>query len=229
MARIVIADDDADIRELVVFKLRHGGHDVVPVGDGAAAVEACTAEKPDLVILDVMMPGMSGLDAARALRADSNMDGLPIIMLTARAQESDIEQGFEAGADDYIVKPFSPRELVARVRAVLRRWDGARAGTDVVRVRDLALDIPRMHASLGDRKLTLTPTEFQLLAVMARQPGRIFTRGQLLEAVHGVAVESYERAIDSHIKNIRRKIEPDPRHPRYVLAVHGIGYKFAEE
>ena len=121
MARIVIADDDADIRELVVFKLRHGGHDVVPVGDGAAAVEACTAEKPDLVILDVMMPGMSGLDAARALRADSNMDGLPIIMLTARAQESDIEQGFEAGADDYIVKPFSPRELASRVSAVLAR------------------------------------------------------------------------------------------------------------
>ena len=121
MARIVIADDDADIRELVVFKLRHGGHDVVPVGDGAAAVEACTAERPDLVILDVMMPGMSGLDAARALRQDSNMDGLPIIMLTARAQESDIEQGFEAGADDYIVKPFSPRELASRVSAVLSR------------------------------------------------------------------------------------------------------------
>jgi two-component system response regulator MtrA len=121
MARIVIADDDADIRELVVFKLRHGGHDVVPVGDGAAAVEACTAEKPDLVILDVMMPGMSGLDAARALRQDSAMDGLPIIMLTARAQESDIEQGFEAGADDYIVKPFSPRELASRVSAVLAR------------------------------------------------------------------------------------------------------------
>lgn len=121
MARIVIADDDADIRELVVFKLRHGGHHVVPVGDGAAAVEACAAEKPDLVILDVMMPGMSGLDAARTLRNDEAMAGLPIIMLTARAQESDIEQGFEAGADDYIVKPFSPRELASRVAAVLSR------------------------------------------------------------------------------------------------------------
>ncbi|MDQ6686660.1 MAG: response regulator [Actinomycetota bacterium] len=121
MARIVIADDDADIRELVVFKLRHGGHSVVPVGDGAAAVEACAAEKPDLVILDVMMPGMSGLDAARTLRNDEAMAGLPIIMLTARAQESDIEQGFEAGADDYIVKPFSPRELASRVAAVLSR------------------------------------------------------------------------------------------------------------
>lgn len=121
MARIVIADDDADIRELVVFKLRHGGHDVVPVADGAAAVEACTSQRPDLVILDVMMPGMSGLEAARALRQDTDMDGLPIIMLTARAQESDIEQGFEAGADDYVVKPFSPRELAARVDAVLAR------------------------------------------------------------------------------------------------------------
>jgi DNA-binding response OmpR family regulator len=121
MARIVIADDDADIRELVVFKLRHGGHEVVPVGDGAAAVEACREEKPDLVILDVMMPGMSGLEAARTLRSDDAMAGLPIIMLTARAQESDIEQGLDAGADDYIVKPFSPRELASRVDAVLSK------------------------------------------------------------------------------------------------------------
>jgi DNA-binding response OmpR family regulator len=121
MARIVIADDDADIRELVVFKLRHGGHEVVPVGDGAAAVEACRNEKPDLVILDVMMPGMSGLEAARALREDGDLAGLPIIILTARAQESDIDQGFQAGADDYIVKPFSPRELAARVDAVLAK------------------------------------------------------------------------------------------------------------
>ena len=121
MARIVIADDDADIRELVVFKLRHGGHEVIPVGDGAAAVEACRSEKPDLVILDVMMPGMSGLEAARALREDEVLGGLPIIMLTARAQESDIDQGFQAGADDYIVKPFSPRELASRVDAVLAK------------------------------------------------------------------------------------------------------------
>lgn len=121
MARIVIADDDADIRELVVFKLRHDGHEVIPVGDGAAAVEACSSQDPDLVILDVMMPGMSGLDAARAIRADGALASLPIIMLTARAQESDIEQGFEAGADDYVVKPFSPRELASRVGAVLAR------------------------------------------------------------------------------------------------------------
>ncbi len=121
MAKIVVADDDTDIRELVVFKLRQSGHDVVPVGDGAAAVEACQAEEPDLVVLDVMMPGMSGLDAARALRADARFLALPIIMLTARAQESDIEQGFEAGADDYVVKPFSPRELASRVAAVLAR------------------------------------------------------------------------------------------------------------
>lgn len=121
MARIVIADDDADIRALVVFKLRHDDHEVIAVGDGAAAVEACSTEKPDLVMLDVMMPGMSGLDAARAIRADESLAGLPIIMLTARAQESDIEQGFEAGADDYIIKPFSPRELALRVTAVLSR------------------------------------------------------------------------------------------------------------
>ncbi len=121
MAKIVVADDDTDIRELVVFKLRQSGHDVVPVGDGAAAVEACQNEDPDMVVLDVMMPGMSGLDAARALRADPRFASLPVIMLTARAQESDIEQGFEAGADDYVVKPFSPRELASRVAAVLAR------------------------------------------------------------------------------------------------------------
>src|SRR4029077_1314731 len=129
----------------------------------------------------------------------------------------------------YIVKPFSPKELVARVRAVLRLWDGARAGTEGVRAGNLGLAPPRMQASLGGRPLSLTPTEFQVLVVMARQPGRIFTRGQLLEAVHGIAVESYERAIDSHIKNSRRKLEPDARHPRYILAVHGIGYKFTDE
>ena len=226
MRTILVVDDEPKIVRIARDYLERAGFRVLTAVEGRSVLPMVRQQKPDLIVLDLALPEMDGLDVARALRKESE---IPVIMLTARAGESDRLIGLELGADDYVVKPFSPRELVARVRAVLRRWDGARAGTDVVHARDLALDVPRMQASLGDRKLNLTPTEFQLLAVMARQPGRIFTRGQLLEAVHGVAVESYERAIDSHIKNIRRKIEPDTRHPQYVLAVHGIGYKFAEE
>jgi len=223
---ILVVDDEPRIVKIARDYLERAGFRVLTAGDGRSVLPMVRSAKPDLIVLDLALPGMDGLDVARAIRKESEV---PIIMLTARADEADRLIGLELGADDYIVKPFSPKELVARVRAVLRRWDGARAGTDVVRAGDLVLDIPRMRASVGDRAIPLTPTEFQLLAVMARQPGRVFTRGQLLEAVHGVAVESYERAIDSHVKNIRRKIEPDPRHPRHILAVHGIGYRFAEE
>jgi len=226
MRTILVVDDEPKIVRIARDYLERAGFHVVAAGDGRAVLSLVRSEKPDLIVLDLALPEMDGLDVTRALRKESE---IPIIMLTARDDEADRLVGLELGADDYIVKPFSPKELVARVRAVLRRWDGARAGTDVVRAGDLVLDVPRMQASLGGRTLTLTPTEFQVLAVMARQPGRIFTRGQLLEAVHGIAVESYERAIDSHIKNIRRKLEPDPRHPRYVLAVHGIGYKFTDK
>ena len=226
MRTILVVDDEPKIVRIARDYLERGGFRVITAGDGRSVLPMVRQHRPDLIVLDLALPEMDGLDVARQLRKESE---IPMIMLTARADESDRLIGLELGADDYVVKPFSPRELVARVRAVLRRWDGARAGTDVVRAGDLTLDVPRMLASVGDRKVNLTPTEFQLLALMARQPGRIFTRGQLLEAVRGVAVESYERAIDSHIKNIRRKIEPDPRRPRYVLAVHGIGYKFAEE
>jgi len=224
--RVLVVDDDAALAEMLGIVLRGEGFEPTFVADGDRALEAFRETRPDLILLDLMLPGMDGIDVCRQIRAES---GVPIVMLTAKSDTVDVVLGLESGADDYIVKPFSPKELVARVRAVLRRWDGARGGMEVVRAGDLTLDVPRMQACIGDRMLNLTPTEFQLLAVMARQPGRIFTRGQLLEAVHGVAIESYERAIDSHIKNIRRKVEPDPHHPRYVLAVHGIGYKFAEE
>jgi len=223
---ILVVDDEPRIVKIARDYLERAGFRVLTAGDGRSVLPMVRSAKPDLIVLDLALPGMDGLDVARTIRKASEV---PIIMLTARADEADRLIGLELGADDYIVKPFSPKELVARVRAVLRRWDGARAGTDVVRAGDLVLDGRRMRASVGDRTIPLTPTEFQLLTVLARQPGRVFTRGQLLEAVHGVAVESYERAIDSHIKNIRRKIEPDPRHPRYVLSVHGIGYRFAEE
>jgi DNA-binding response OmpR family regulator len=226
MRTILVVDDEPKIVRIARDYLERAGFHVVTAGDGRSVVSMLRSAKPDLIVLDLALPEMDGLDVTRALRKESEV---PIIMLTARDDEADRLVGLELGADDYIVKPFSPKELVARVRAVLRRWDGARAGTDVVRAGDLALDIPRMQASLGARTLSLTPTEFQVLVVMARQPGRIFTRGQLLEAVRGIAVESYERAIDSHIKNIRRKLEPDARHPRYILAVHGIGYKFTDE
>lgn len=226
MRTILVVDDEPKIVQIARDYLARAGFSVLTASDGRSVVPMVRTAKPDLIVLDLALPGTDGLDVTRELRKES---AVPIIMLTARADEGDRLVGLELGADDYIVKPFSPKELVARVRAVLRRWDGARVGTEIVRAGDLVLDVPRMQASIGDRILALTPTEFQVLTVMARQPGRIFTRGQLLEAVHGVAVESYERAIDSHIKNIRRKLEPDPRHPRYILAVHGIGYKFADE
>src|SRR5690349_13582926 len=174
---------------------------------------------------------MDGLDVTRALRGDPLTASLPIVMLTARDDELDKLLGLELGADDYLTKPFSPRELVARVRAVLRRVDGAAApaGDEVIRADGLTLDVARMRADLAGRAVELTATEFTLLLTLARQPGRIFTRSQLLDAVHGVAFDSYERAIDTHIKNIRRKLEPDPRRPRHLLTVYGVGYRLAEE
>jgi DNA-binding response OmpR family regulator len=161
----------------------------------------------------------------RSLRRNGTV---PIIMLTARTDESDKLIGLELGADDYLTKPFSPKELVARVRSVLRRSEAAKTPGDLIRVGDVELNMPSMELRIAGRRIELTPTEFQLLATMARQPGRVFSRAQLLSAVHGVAVESYERAIDAHIKNLRRKVEPDPHNPRYLLTVFGVGYRFAD-
>jgi DNA-binding response OmpR family regulator len=177
-------------------------------------------------VLDLGLPELDGLDVARALRRDSTV---PIVMLTGRGDEADKIAGLEIGADDYVTKPFSPKELVARIRAVLRRTERPPDAGDVVRAGDVTLDVPRMRVRVGERSVELTPTEFQLLAALARAPGRIFTRSQLLDAVHGVAFESYERAIDAHVKNIRRKLEPVPNEPRYLLTVYGVGYRFADE
>jgi DNA-binding response OmpR family regulator len=196
------------------------------VGDGDHALTSARAAKPDLIVLDLGLPDRDGLDVTRDLRSSS----VPIVMLTARGDESDRIVGLELGADDYVVKPFSPKELVARVRAVLRRTElTAGMQPEVIRAGDVTLDVPRMRTTAGERTVVLTPTEFELVATLARQPGRIFTRSQLLNAVHGVAFESYERAIDAHVKNIRRKLEPEPRRPRYLLTVHGVGYRFADD
>jgi DNA-binding response OmpR family regulator len=225
---VLVVDDEPKIVDVVREYLEHAGFAVRTAGDGPAALERARALAPDLIVLDLGLPGLDGLDVTRAIRRDSN---LPVIMLTARDDELDKLLGLELGADDYLTKPFSPRELVARVRAVLRRVDAAAEpdAVTLIRAGDLTLDLPRMRADLAGRTIDLTPTEFALLAAMARQPGRIFTRSQLLDAVHGVAFESYERAIDTHIKNIRRKLEPDPRRPVLVLTVYGVGYRFADE
>ena len=226
MKRILVVEDESRIARLVRDYLEHAGFEVVAASDGEVALAETRRARPDLVVLDLGLPGRDGLDVARSLRRTSNV---PIVMLTARGEETDRVVGLELGADDYVVKPFSPRELVARVRAVLRRTEAAGAGgTEVLRVADVEVDLPRMRVVVGGRPVELTPTEFQLLATMAREPGRVFTRGQLLDAVHGVAFESYERAVDAHVKNLRKKIEPTPGHPRYLLTVHGVGYRFAD-
>ena len=223
---ILVVEDEPKIAQLARDYLERGGFKVDLASDGASALAASRSTRPDLAVLDLGLPDRDGLDVLRAVRRESNV---PVIILTARGEESDRLVGLELGADDYMVKPFSPKELVARVRAVLRRTEGAPArGAEVIHASDLILDLPRMRLTVAGSPVEITPTEFQLLAALARQPGRIFTRAQLLEAVQGVAFESYERAIDSHIKNLRRKIEPDPRQPRYILTVYGVGYRLAE-
>ena len=224
MATILIVDDEPKILRLVADYLAAAGFVVMTAGTGDEALMRARTERPDLVVLDLGLPGLDGLDVTRALRRDGE---LPIIMLTARDDETDRVIGLELGADDYVTKPFSPRELVARIRAVLRRHAGP-AQAETLRAGDLALDVPRMRVTRGDEVIELTATEFWLLAAMARHPGRVFTRSQLLDAIFGVAFESYERAIDAHVKNLRRKLEPDPRSPRYLLTVYGVGYRLAD-
>jgi DNA-binding response OmpR family regulator len=230
MATILVVDDEPKIVQLARDYLEHAGFDVITASNGAAALEAVARLHPDLVVLDLGLPEVDGLEVTRRLRQAGD---LPIVMVTARDDELDKLLGLEMGADDYLTKPFSPRELVARVRAVLRRTEVSATpfGTPgtVLRAADVTIDLDRMRVEVGGRVADLTPTEFQLLAALASRPGQIRTRAQLLDAVHGVAFESYERAIDTHIKNLRRKIEADPRVPRYILTVHGVGYRFADD
>ena len=226
MKTILVVDDEPKIVELARDYLEHAGYTVVSASDGTEALRRARIDAPDLIVLDLGLPSLDGLDVARALRRDSNV---PIVILSGRSDESDKLVGLELGADDYVTKPFSPKELVARVRAVLRRIERPAAVSDTIRTGDVTLDIPRMRVRAGTREVDLTATEFQLLVTLAREPGRVFTRSQLLDAVHGVAFESYERAIDAHVKNIRRKLELDPSEPRYLQTVHGVGYRFRDE
>jgi two-component system, OmpR family, alkaline phosphatase synthesis response regulator PhoP len=226
MKTILVVDDEPKITKLVRDYLERAGFGVIIAADGKSALAHARSDRPDCIILDLGLPQMDGLDVTRELRKLSNV---PIIMLTARSEESDKLVGLELGADDYITKPFSPKELVARVRVIFRRMENFAASLEVIHASDLTLDVPRMRVSAADRAIEeLTPTEFTILCALARSPGRIFTRAQLLDAAHGVAFESYERAIDAHIKNIRHKIEPNPAEPRYILTVYGVGYKFTD-
>ena len=228
MKTILVVDDEPKITQLVRDYLERAGFGVLVAYDGKKALSLAKTEKPDMIILDLGLPQLDGLDFTREFRKNSNA---PIIMLTARAEETDKLIGLELGADDYMTKPFSPKELVARVRVVFRRMENvASANTEIIRVADITLDVPRMRVSAEKREIEeLTPTEFELMSTLARQPGRVFTRAQLLDAIHGVAFESYERAIDAHIKNIRRKLEVKASEPQYILTVYGVGYKFVDK
>ena len=223
---ILVIDDEPKIIRLARDYLERSGFRVVGAGDGQTALALARDEKPDLVVLDLNLPGMDGLDVCRALR---RMSDVPIIMLTARVEEADRLIGLELGADDYITKPFSPRELVARVRVILRRVQGGLGQPGLLRVGDLEIDLNGFRVTRGGELVDLSRTEFNLLAILARHPGQAFTRSQLLSRLHGVSYDGYDRSIDAHVKNLRRKLEPDPAAPRYVETVYGVGYRFADE
>ncbi len=221
---ILVVDDEPKIVRLARDYLEQSNFRVLPIYNGNDAITAARTEKPDLVVLDLNLPGMDGLDVCRALRRQSSA---PIIMLTARAEETDRLIGLELGADDYIVKPFSPRELVARVRAVLRRTQGEVETTGIMRSAATEIYTNGHHVRLRGENVHLTRVEFSLLAILAQHPGQTFSRAQLIDRLHGVAERSFDRSIDAHIKNLRRKIEDDPSDPKYVMTVYGVGYQWA--
>lgn len=217
---ILIAEDDADIRSLLRLYLEGEGFRVAEAADGAAALDLARTEPPDMAILDVMMPGMNGFELTRALRAYSDV---PILILSAKSQDNDKILGLNLGADDYIAKPFNPVEIVARVRAQLRR--AARTGGDVLRVGDLALDTASFQLTRGGTPIPLTPMEYKVLALLMRAPGRIFTKVQLYEGAVGPCFEGDDNTMMVHISKLREKIEEDPKNPRYIITVRGLGYK----
>lgn len=219
--RVLVVDDDTKTVELVKLYLNRDGYRVLTAYDGAEALRLAREGHPDLIVLDLMLPGIDGLEVCRTLRDESDV---PIIMLTAKTTDQDKLTGLNLGADDYVTKPFSPRELAARVRVILRRLPGER-GPDELKHGELTVNFLRHEASLAGRPLNLTMVEFKLLGVLAKEPGRVFTRAQLIEKALGYDFEGFDRTIDVHILNLRRKLEPDPNHPRYIKTVYGAGYK----
>lgn len=225
-ARILVAEDDPKQANLIRVYLERDGHSVLVVGDGRRALEHSRARRPDLLVLDVMLPGVDGFDACRILRAESDV---PILLVTARSTEDDKLLGLDIGADDYVTKPFSPRELAARVRALLRRAGKVTPGADVTRsVGDLEIDPARFEVRVGGRPVVLTAKEFGILEVLAAEPGRVFTRAQIIDRAFGFDHYVLERTVDAHVMNLRRKIETDPAEPRYVQTVYGRGYRLTE-
>jgi DNA-binding response OmpR family regulator len=224
-AKILVVDDEPEIVRLLRAYLERAGFAVVTAGSGQQALAVARHERPDLVVLDLNLPGLDGLDVCRTIRRSSDV---PIIMLTARLEEADRLIGLELGADDYVVKPFSPREIVARVRAVLRRVAGPPARPELISAAGVTLDLARRSASVERQRLDLTTMEFDLLALLVEHPGQVFTRLQLLDRLQGNAYEGYERTIDVHIKNLRRKLGDDPDDPRFIETVRGVGYRFRQ-
>ncbi len=221
--KILVVDDEPQIVKVLRAYLEKAGYQVATALDGHTALAAFQREKPDFVILDLNLPGVDGLDICKTMRRQSDV---PILMLTARVEETDRLIGLELGADDYVTKPFSPREVVARVKTIFRRITPETGKTDIIQVNDLAINLAEHTVTVDGRSVDLTPTEFQILSTLARHPRRVFTRLQILEQVQGDAFEGYERTIDAHIKNIRLKIEPNPKKPIYIQTVFGVGYKF---
>jgi two-component system alkaline phosphatase synthesis response regulator PhoP len=222
--KILVVDDDVKTVELVKLYLNRDGYRVVTAYDGIEALRLARESHPDLIVLDLMLPGMDGLEICRTLRAESDV---PIIMLTAMTTDQDRLTGLNLGADDYVTKPFSPRELAARVRAVLRRLPGER-GPDKIEYGSLLVNFLKHEAYLDGKPLNLTPIEFKILGVLIKEPGRVFSRAQIIEKAFGHDFDSFDRTIDVHILKLRRKLEPDPRHPSYIKTVYGAGYKLLE-
>jgi len=224
--KVLVVDDEPEIVRLVRAYLERAGFAVVTAAEGREALAVFRHERPNLVVLDLNLPGMDGLDVCREMRRASDV---PIIMLTARIEETDRLIGLELGADDYVVKPFSPREIVARVRAVLRRTEGTPVRPEVISAGGVRLDFTRRTASVNDRPLDLTTMEFDLLAALVEHPGQVFSRQELLDRVQGNAYEGYERTIDVHIKNLRKKLGDDSQDPGFIETVRGVGYRFSPE
>ena len=222
--KVLVVDDDVKTVDLVKLYLNRDGYRVLTAYDGVEALRLAREGHPDLIVLDLMLPGIDGLEICRTLRAESDV---PIIMLTAMTTDNDRLTGLDLGADDYVTKPFSPRELAARVRAVLRRLPGER-GPEKIKHGALTVNFLKHEAYLDDKPLNLTPVEFKLLGALVKEPGRVFSRAQIIEKALGYDFDGFDRTIDVHILKLRRKLEPEPRHPKYIKTVYGAGYKLLE-